>query len=78
VAPWVNRHAYPFRWFHSVLNAADCVRRAALLDGTPPDPRMAEAIAMIRAARQPDRTCRPEADTQRICVLRPKYVVCPL
>jgi hypothetical protein len=56
VAPWVNRYAYPFRWFYSVLNAADYFRRAALLHGTPPDPRMAEAIAMIRAARQPDGT----------------------
>jgi hypothetical protein len=56
VAPWVNRYAYPFRWFYSVLNAADYFRRAALFDGTPPDPRMVEAIGMIRAARQPDGT----------------------
>jgi hypothetical protein len=51
VAPWVARFAFPFRWMYSVLNAADyfrCVDR--------PDPRMAEAIAMIRAARQPDGT----------------------
>ncbi|MFC6094181.1 squalene cyclase [Saccharothrix lopnurensis] len=56
VAPWVDRFAYPFRWFYSVLNAADHFREAALLDGTPPDPRMADAIGLVRAARQPDGT----------------------
>jgi hypothetical protein len=54
MADWVNRYAYPFRWRYSVLNAAEYFRRAALVDGAPPDPRMAEAIGMIRAARQPD------------------------
>ena len=53
---WVNRYAYPFRWFYSVLNAADYFRQAALLDGRQPDPRRAEAIEMIRAARQADGT----------------------
>ena len=56
VAPWVDRFAYPFRWHYSVLNAADYFRRAAAFDGTAPDPRMADAIAMVRAARQPDGT----------------------
>ena len=56
VAPWVTRFAYPFRWFYSVLNAADHFRAASLLDGTPPDPRMADAIEAIRAQRQPDGT----------------------
>ena len=36
----------PFRWAFSVLNAADYFRAAALHDGTPPDPRLAEAIAV--------------------------------
>jgi hypothetical protein len=39
-----------------VLNAAEYFRQASLLDGQPPDPRMAEAIEQIRAARQPDGT----------------------
>jgi hypothetical protein len=39
-----------------VLNAAEYFRLAALRDGAPPDPRMADAIALIRAARQPDGT----------------------
>jgi hypothetical protein len=56
VAYWVDRFAYPFRWFYSVLNAAEYFRRAALLDGREPDPRMAEAIEIIRDARQPDGT----------------------
>lgn len=41
--------AYPFRWVATVLHSADYFRRAALLDGTPPDPRLAEAIDIIRA-----------------------------
>ncbi|SDX76482.1 hypothetical protein SAMN05421504_103756 [Amycolatopsis xylanica] len=54
--PWVNNFAYPFRWAYSALNAAEYFRRASLLDGTPRDPRMADAIELIRAARQPDGT----------------------
>jgi hypothetical protein len=54
VAAWVGHFAYPFRWSYSVLNAGEYFRQAALLDDARPDPRMAEAIEMIRAARQPD------------------------
>lgn len=56
VAPWALRFAYPFRWFYNVLNAADYFRSASLFDGTPPDPRIAEAVEEIRAARQEDGT----------------------
>jgi hypothetical protein len=52
VAPWVFRFAYPFRWQYSILNAADYFRMASLLDGTPPDPRMADAIGEIESQRQ--------------------------
>ncbi len=52
VGPWVDHFEYPFRWSYSVLNAAEYFRRA----GAPPDPRMAEAIERVRAARQPDGT----------------------
>lgn len=51
-----NHYAYPFRWRYSLLNAADYFRRATAVDGRPPDPRMTEAIEMIRAVRQPDGT----------------------
>ncbi|WP_394768541.1 squalene cyclase [Lacisediminihabitans sp.] len=56
VASWATRFVYPFRWFYSVLNAADYFRAAALQDGTQPDPRIADAIDVIRAARLPDGT----------------------
>jgi hypothetical protein len=52
VGPWVDHFAYPFRWSYDVLNAADYFRRS----GAPPDPRMADAIERVRAARQPDGT----------------------
>jgi hypothetical protein len=56
VGPWVDRFAYPFRWVYNVLNAAEYFRRASLLGGARPDPRMTESIELIRAARQPDGT----------------------
>jgi hypothetical protein len=56
VGPWTTTFAYPFRWVYSVLNAADYFRAAALLDDRPPDPRMGDAVELIRAARQPDGT----------------------
>ena len=54
VAPWMFRFAYPVRWQYSILNAADYFRRASLTDGTPPDPRMADAISEIASRRQAD------------------------
>ncbi len=56
VASWALESTYPFRWSYNILNAADYFRQASLVDGTPPDPRMADAIELIRAARQPDGT----------------------
>jgi hypothetical protein len=52
--PWATHFAYPFRWFYSPLNALDYFRSAALADGTKPDPRLAEAIEVVRAAPQVD------------------------
>jgi hypothetical protein len=52
--PWATTFAYPYRWFYSVLNALDYFRSAALNDGTDADLRLAEAIEVVRAARQPD------------------------
>jgi hypothetical protein len=54
VAPWVGRFRYPHRWAYSVLNAADYFREAAGFDGAVPDPRMTDAIEIIRAAGQSD------------------------
>ncbi len=56
VGDWATRLAHPFLWRYSVLNAADHLRAASLVDGTAPDPRVADAIEAIRAQRQPDGT----------------------
>jgi hypothetical protein len=56
VAPWATHFAYPFRWVYSALHAAEYFRAAALHDGVAPDPRLAEAIEVIRSARRPDGT----------------------
>lgn len=60
VGPWIGRFAYPFRWFYSALRALNTLREAALLDGVPPDPRCADAVALVRDARQPDGTWMQE------------------
>lgn len=54
VGEWATRHAYPFRHVHTALNAVEHLRMAAQHDGVAPDPRMAEAIEVVRAARGPD------------------------
>lgn len=54
VGSWVDRFAYPFRWRYDVLRATDHFRRAAALDGGPPDPRLAEAIELVRSAQRAD------------------------
>jgi hypothetical protein len=56
VANWVDHFTYPYRAYYNVLNAADYFRSAVIHDGVAPDERMADAIAMIRDARQPDGT----------------------
>lgn len=52
--PWTIEFTFPYRWVYSVLNAADYFRSAALFDGRPADPRLADALELVRAARQPD------------------------
>lgn len=61
VGPWATQFAYPFRWLYSALRAADHARSSALHDGTAPDPRLSDAIEVVRAARQPDGTWLQEA-----------------
>lgn len=51
IADWVERFSSPIRWHYDVLNAAEYFRAAGR-----PDPRLAEAVELIRAARQPDGT----------------------
>ncbi|MDF9714733.1 squalene cyclase [Nocardioides sp. ChNu-153] len=54
VAPWALRPTYPPRAYYDVLNALDHFRAAAAHEGTPPDPRLAEAVAILREQQQPD------------------------
>ena len=54
VAPWVAHLAHPFRWSYSSLKALDHLRAASLHDGVPPDPRLAEAVELLRADRTPE------------------------
>ncbi len=56
VGPWATHLAYPFRAFYSALNALDHFRAAALHDGVAPDPRLGEAVEVVRRARRPDGT----------------------
>ena len=56
LGPRMTRLVYPFRSFYSALNAADYFRSASLFDGTPPDPRLSDAIESVRVACQPDGT----------------------
>jgi hypothetical protein len=56
LGPWVDRFGYPFHWVYSVLNAVDYFRGSVTFGGRDPDPRMADAIELIRAARQIDGT----------------------
>jgi hypothetical protein len=53
---WVATFAYPFRWQYTALRAADYFIIAARHDAIPPDPRLADAVDLIRAARRPDGT----------------------
>lgn len=54
VAGWVDHYAYPFRSAYSVLRALDHFRPAAQFDGGGPDRRLAEAVALVRAAQGAD------------------------
>ena len=56
VGDFVTRFVYPNRHRYSALAALDHFRDVAMLEGTPPDPRLADAVAAVRAARQPDGT----------------------
>ncbi len=42
--------AFPYYWHYDVLRALDYFRRS----GAEPDPRMAEAVELVRSKRQPD------------------------
>src|SRR5690606_40329424 len=45
-----TRFSYPPRWHYDVLRGLDYLRRA----GADPDPRLEEAVALVRSKRGPD------------------------
>ena len=47
---------HPRRWFYGILPALDYFREAKTIDGTDRDPRMEEAVEMIRARRSDNGT----------------------
>jgi hypothetical protein len=49
VEPAYLEFAFPYYWHYDVLRALDYFRRS----GAAPDPRMAEAVAVVQARRQP-------------------------
>jgi hypothetical protein len=52
VDPEWLRFSFPVRWYYDVLRALDDFRSA----GGRPDPRMTEAIELVRSKQQPDGT----------------------
>ncbi|MCR2824470.1 squalene cyclase, partial [Microbacterium sp. zg.Y909] len=56
VGDFTTRFVAPSRHRYSALTALDHFRDVALHEGRAPDPRMADAVAVVRDARQPDGT----------------------
>jgi hypothetical protein len=56
VGDFAVRFVYPNRHRYSALAALDHFRDVSLSAGTPPDPRLADAMNVVRAARQADGT----------------------
>ena len=56
VGSFATEFVYPNRHRYSALAALDHFRDAALHDGIPPDPRLADAIEVVRRAQLPDGT----------------------
>jgi hypothetical protein len=56
VGDFVVRFVYPNRHRYSALIALDYFRDAALHDGVAPDPRLSDAVDLVREARRPDGT----------------------
>jgi hypothetical protein len=56
VGGFVSEFVYPNRHRYSALVALDYFRDAGSVDGTAPDPRLSDAIELVRSARQADGT----------------------
>ena len=53
---------YPWRWRHCVLRGLDYFRAVSLRDATPPDPRLTDAVQVLRTRRRDDGTWAPDRD----------------
>ena len=49
--PRFTMNSYPGYWYYDVLRGLDYLRSASIVDGTAPDPRCADAIALIESKR---------------------------
>jgi hypothetical protein len=56
VGDFATEFLYPNRYRYSALAALDYFREAALVDETPGDPRLADAVEAVARAQQPDGT----------------------
>jgi hypothetical protein len=56
VGGFVEHFVYPNRYRYSALVALDHFRAVSIAEGTPPDPRLADAVELVRRARQADGT----------------------
>ncbi len=56
VGDFVTHFVYPNRYRYSALVALDHFRDVSMREEKAPDPRLAEAVDLVRAARQPDGT----------------------
>ncbi|WP_166996592.1 squalene cyclase [Paramicrobacterium fandaimingii] len=56
VGDFVEQFTYPNRYQYSALAALEHFREVSLYEGRSPDPRLADAIGLVRTQRQPDGT----------------------
>ncbi len=54
VGAWVEKLEYPFRWEYTALRAVDHFRAASLHDGTAADPRIDDAVSIVRDSARAD------------------------
>ena len=68
VEPAYLEFAFPYYWHYDVLRALDYFRGS----GADPDPRMAEAVEVVRSKRQPDGRWLLDRDPSGSRPLRPR------
>ncbi|MHC9044414.1 squalene cyclase [Microbacterium saperdae] len=61
VGDFVHEFTYPHRYRYSALTALDHFRAVSLHEGSRPDPRLDDAVALVRGSRLPEGTWRQGA-----------------